>query len=150
MSSSLPPSSSSLPRSALRNHGTLVACGSGSGGGGIVELRYFEDITEGDLVKLVNDSGVPKVKKVAPASGLNLGVEETLFSASEIKCCYDSVNDVVIFFYTNSLSDSYAVVGTVSGGVLTIGTPVLLVAGTINRTSINLFFLKSNTANFTI
>ena len=85
----------------------------------IVEVEYGESITEGDLLKFINDSGA-KVKKIIGNPKGVYGASATFLSGSalHISCCYDSANDKVVVAYkdnSNAAGRGEAIVGSISG-----------------------------------
>ena len=94
--------------------------------------EYNETIAQGDLLKIINDSGA-KVEKIVGVEGFNYGTAGEFYahdwsSGVLVKCCYDSSNDKVIVFYDvqaalGGYEDLVVIVGTISGTSISFGTP---------------------------
>lgn len=117
----------------------VAAAASAAAASGVVAIEYSENITSGDLLKIINDSGA-KVKKIVGVASSVIGTAETFLSGlgSYSKCCYDSVNNKVIVVYrddSNAAGQGEAVVGTISGQTVTFGTPVAFATTDTNNIS---------------
>jgi hypothetical protein len=66
---------------------------------------------------------------------LSYGTAQTLPSASGISgVCYDPINNVVVAIYGNGAAGTAIVAGSVSGTVITFGTPVTIAASNAGNT----------------
>lgn len=84
-------------------------------------------ITAGNTVALLTDGTVEVVAETVTAGVKSAEVEFEAGATTLIKGCHDAANNAVVLMYIDQDNSSYftVVVGTVSGSVITFGTPVV-------------------------
>ena len=106
------------------------------GGGGSLEAVASGALANGDTV-VVNTNGT--VSTIAGSVTENIGTQTDYDNGDTISsgyssAVYDEANSKVVIFYRNESQNNYgyAVVGTISGTVITFGTPVVYESSQIN------------------
>ncbi len=114
---------------------TFVDAATG-GGGGSLEAVASGALANGDTV-VVNTNGT--VSAVSGSVAQNIGTQADYDNGDTISsgyssAVYDEANSKVVIFYRNQSQNNYgyAVVGTISGTVITFGTPVVYESSQIN------------------
>lgn len=92
-------------------------------------VTLADNVTVGDFVAALANGNVEKVKQISTASGVTPPVSFTS-STSRVLSVYDSTNDKVVIAYLNSSGYGTVVVGSVSGDVITFGSPTVFISAT--------------------
>lgn len=90
--------------------------------------EYGEDISQGDLLRIINDAGATKVKKIV--SDTLIIHQPSIFNnagSSYITATYDPVADKVAIFFANYVNSrrATAVVGTITGDLISFGSNIV-------------------------
>ena len=106
---------------------------------GLISFEYATNLNLGALVKVINDSGAKVGAVAGPESIVNAPTKVTFSEDSTYltSACFDSLNNVFFVAYRDAgnSNKATAVIGTVTDGVLTFGTPVIFNDGTTYTTS---------------
>lgn len=94
-------------------------------------------LTAGDIVRLIDDGGTTKIQKVVDSSfGTDISMDQ--FAGWYVDTAYDPVEEKILIIYADSADSDKGkgVVGTVTGDVITLGTPVEFDANVIRRVQV--------------
>lgn len=87
-------------------------------------MTLLENLTAGDFVRVINDGGTAKIRKVVD-DGVGTAATMNTGRSYYSQIAYDSTNDVFcVLYYDNTNTQLEAVGATISGSTVTFGTPV--------------------------
>ena len=125
--------------SVNKQDGTAVVAGAA---GGVREFTATGTIADGIIVTLETDGTVKATTESVSAPAVGTPVLYESASTNHVAATYDSNSEKIVIAYKDSGNSGYgtAVVGSVSGTVLSFGTPVVYKTETVYNYGIGLTF----------